>query len=225
VNVIVFGATGMVGAGVLIECLADPLVESVVAVVRSPTGRSHPKLREVIRTDFFDYSSLAADFAACDACFFCLGVSAAGMSEARYTSLTYDLTLAAAHALVAANPRAVFCYVSGLGTDSSERGRTMWARVKGRTENALLALPLRGAYMFRPAFIQPIHGVRSRTALYQAFYTVAAPLTPLLRRLLPRYWTTTENLGRAMIRVARDGYAKRILDSVDINALAAGATA
>lgn len=217
-NVILFGATGMVGAGVLIECLADPRVDSVLAVVRSPTGRSHPKLREAIHTDFLDYRSLAADFAACDACFFCLGVSSAGMSEARYSSLTYDLTLAAAQALVTANPGAVFCYVSGLGTDSN--GRTMWARVKGRTENALLALPFRAAYMFRPAFIQPKHGVRSRTPLYQAFYSVAAPLYPLLRRLLPRYWTTTENLGRAMIRVASEGSPKRILYSPDINALA-----
>lgn len=219
-NVVLFGATGMVGAGVLIECLADPRVESVLAVVRSPASRSHPKLREAIHTDFLDYSSLAADFAACGACFFCLGVSSAGMSEARYSSLTYDLTLAAAHALAAANPGAVFCYVSGLGTDSSGRGRTMWARVKGRTENALLALPFRAAYMFRPAFIQPKHGVRSRTPLYQAFYSVAAPLYPLLRRLLPRYWTTTENVGRAMIRVASEGYPKRILYSEDINALA-----
>ena len=211
----------MVGAGVLIECLADPQVSSVLAVVRAPTGRSHPKLREAIHTDFLDYTALAPDFAACDACFFCLGVSSAGMSEARYSSLTYDLTLAAAKTLAAANPEAVFCYVSGLGTDSTERGRSMWARVKGRTENALLALPFRAAYMFRPAFIQPKHGVRSRTPSYRAFYTVAAPLYPLLRLLMPRYWTTTENLGRAMIRVASVGYAKPILYSNDINALAA----
>lgn len=218
-NVVLFGATGMVGAGVLIECLADPRVAGVVAVVRAPTGRSHPKLRETIHTDFFDYGSLAADFAACDACFFCLGVSSAGMSEARYSSLTYDLTLAAAQALVTANPGAVFCYVSGLGTDGN--GRSMWARVKGRTENALLALPFRAAYMFRPAFIQPKHGVRSRTPLYQVFYSVAAPLYPLLQRLLPRYWTTTENVGRAMIRVASEGSPQRILYPPDINALAA----
>ena len=220
-RVVLFGATGMVGAGVRIECLADPQVSSVLAVVRAPTGRSHPKLREAIHTDFLDYTALAPDFAACDACFFCLGVSSAGMSEARYSSLTYDLTLAAAKALAAANPEAVFCYVSGLGTDSTERGRSMWARVKGRTENALLALPFRAAYMFRPAFIQPKHGVRSRTPAYRAFYTVAAPLYPLLRFLMPRYWTTTENLARAMVRVASGGYAKRILYSNDINALAA----
>jgi uncharacterized protein YbjT (DUF2867 family) len=211
----------MVGAGVLNECLTDPQVSSVLAVVRAPTGRSHPKLREAILTDFLDYTPLAADFAACDACFFCLGVSSAGMSEARYSSLTYDLTLAAARALAVTSPAAVFCYVSGLGTDSTERGRSMWARVKGRTENALLALPFRAAYMFRPDFIQPKHGVRSRTPAYRAFYTVAAPLYPLLRLLMPRYWTTTENLARAMIRVASVGYAKPILYSNDINALAA----
>ena len=224
-QIIIFGATGMVGQGVLRECLIDAGIDRVLVVGRSPTGVRHAKLTEITHGEFTDYSAIEAQLTGFDACFFCLGISSAGMSEAPYTILTYDLTLAAAHALVAANPAAVFCYVSGLGTDSSERGRTMWARVKGRTENALLALPLRAAYMFRPAFIQPMHGVRSRTTLYQAFYTVAAPLTPLLRRLLPRYWTTTENLGRAMLRVARDGYAKRILDSVDINTLAAGASA
>lgn len=211
----------MVGAGALIECLADPEVQSVLVVGRSPTGRSHPKLREVIHADFFNYESLADDFASCHACFFCLGVSSTGMSEARYSNLTYDLTLAAARALAAANPSSVFCYVSGLGTDTSERGRTMWARVKGRTENALLALPFRAAYMFRPAFIQPRHGVRSKTPAYQAFYTVLAPLSPVLRLLLPWYWTTTAALGRAMIRVSSEGYPRQVLYSRDINRLGA----
>jgi uncharacterized protein YbjT (DUF2867 family) len=222
VKVVLFGATGMVGAGALLECLADPRVESVLAVVRSPTGRAHPKIREVIHADFFNYDSLKADFAECDACFFCLGVSSAGMTEAKYSRLTFDLTLAAAKAMLAANPGLTFCYISGAGTDSTEHGRTMWARVKGKTENALLALPFKAAYMFRPGFIQPMKGVRSRTGLYRAIYTLAAPLYPLLHRLLPNSSTTTSNLGRALIQVADKGYAKLIVYSVDINNLAAG---
>ncbi|HEU5041047.1 MAG TPA: NAD-dependent epimerase/dehydratase family protein [Gemmatimonadales bacterium] len=219
-KVLLFGATGMVGSGALLECLADPRVDAVVAITRSPTGRSHPKLREVIHADFFSYGGLAEEFAAADACFFCLGVSAVGLSEADYTRLTYDLTLAAARAVVAVNPRLTFCYVSGAGTDSTERGRRMWARVKGRTENALLALPFRAAYMFRPGFIQPVKGVRSKTGWYQAVYTLAAPLSPLLRRLIPAAITTTAHVGRALIEVAVTGYPKPILHPRDINALA-----
>jgi hypothetical protein len=209
----------MVGAGALLECLADPRVESVLAISRSPTGRNHSKLREVIHPDFFAYDALRAEFATSDACFFCLGTSAVGMSEATYTRLTYDLTLAAARAMVAVNRRLTFCYISGVGTDSSEQGRTMWARVKGRTENALLALPFRAAFMFRPGFIQPVKGVRSKTRWYQALYAIAAPLYPVLHRLFPQVSTTTASLGRALIRVAADGYSKRILYSRDINAL------
>jgi uncharacterized protein YbjT (DUF2867 family) len=222
VNVILFGATGMVGAGALIECLADPRVRSVVAVTRSATGRHHPKLREVLHENFFEYQALREEFAACDACFFCLGVSSVGMSEAEYTRLTYDLTLSAASAMVAVNTRLTFCYVSGVGTDSTERGRTMWARVKGRTENALLAMPFKAAYMFRPGYIQPIGGVSSKTAWVQAALTVVAPLYPVLHRLAPRSTTTTANLGRALIQIAASGYDKRILYSRDINALARG---
>jgi uncharacterized protein YbjT (DUF2867 family) len=219
VNVVVFGATGMVGAGALIECLADSRVRSVLAVTRSPTSQRHPKLREVLHSNFFAYETLAANFASCDACFFCLGVSSVGISEPEYTRLTYDLTLAAAHAMVAANPRMTFCYVSGVGTDSSERGGTMWPRVKGRTENALLALPFGAAYMFRPGYIQPVGGVRSKTTWVQAALTMVAPLYPLLRPLLRG--TTTSHFGRALIEVAASGYPKRILYSRDINALAA----
>jgi uncharacterized protein YbjT (DUF2867 family) len=160
-RVIVFGATGMVGAGALIECLEDPRVRSILVIGRHSVGVSHPKLRELIRSDFFEYSDAQADLSGYDACFFCLGVSSVGLSEAAYTHLTYDLTLAAARAIVAVNPRLTFCYVSGAGTDSSEQGRAMWTRVKGRTENALLALPFKAAFMFRPAFIQPVKGVRS----------------------------------------------------------------
>jgi uncharacterized protein YbjT (DUF2867 family) len=209
----------MVGAGALIECLSDTRVRSVLVVTRSPTGRSHPKLREILHKDFFNYDSLARDFGTCDACFFCLGASSIGMSEPDYTRMTYDLTLAAARAMVGANPRMTFCYVSGVGTDSSERGRTMWARVKGRTENALLALPFAAAYMFRPGYIQPVGGVRSKTPWVQAAYTVLAPIYPVLRPLLRG--TTTNNFGRAFIEIAESGYPKRILYSRDINALAA----
>ena len=210
----------MVGAGALLECLADPRVDSVLAIGRSPTGRTHPKLREAIHSDFFSYDALQADFATGDACFFCLGVSSVGKDEAAYSHLTYDLTLAAARAMVEVNPRLTFCYISGVGTDSSEQGRTMWARVKGRTENALLALPFKAAFMFRPGFIQPVKGVRSKTRWYQAVYAVAAPLYPLLHRLFPQATTTTSSLGRALLQVAAVGYTKPILYSRDINVLA-----
>jgi uncharacterized protein YbjT (DUF2867 family) len=222
VNVVIFGASGMVGSGVLLECLDDPKVRSVLVVSRTSCGISHPKLRELIRSDFFDYTDLTNDLKRFDACFFCLGVSSVGMTEAAYTRVTYDLTLAAANALVRLDPDLVFCYVSGENTDSTERGRSMWARVKGRTENALLRLPFR-AYMFRPGFIQPRKGVRSKTGWYQAFYNVLAPFYPVLQRLAPKHVTTTENVGRAMIRVAATGYAKRVLENPDINALATSA--
>jgi uncharacterized protein YbjT (DUF2867 family) len=219
VNIIVFGATGMVGAGVLIECLEDSRVRSVLVVGRKSCGVTHPKLRELIRADFFDYSDAKASLKGCDACFFCLGVSVAGMTETAYTRVTYDLTLAAARALIELNPGLTFCYVSGEGTDSTERGRFMWARVKGKTENDLLRMPF-NAYMFRPGFIQPLKGVRSKTRLYQAFYDVFTPVFPLLRRLLPKHVTTTENVGRAMLRVATSGYSKQVLENPDINILA-----
>jgi hypothetical protein len=221
-NVLLFGATGMVGDGVLFECLTDARVTSVVAVGRSPLATTHPKLREVRRTDFFSYADLAPELAAVDACFFCLGVSAAGRSEADYRRQTFDLTLAAARALAGARPGAVFCYVSGEGTDSTAAGRTMWARIKGETENALLALPL-DAYMFRPGFIRPRPGSKSKTPLYRAIYAVAGPLYPILRRVAARHVTTAEHVGLAMIAAAATGYPTRILENPDINALAGAA--
>lgn len=165
----------MVGAGVLLECLDDHRVESVLSISRLPTGLVHPKLREVLRSDFFRFDDLHAQLAECDACFFCLGVTSVGLDETTYTRLTYDLALAAAQALVAANKDATFCYVSGLGTHTTERGRRMWARIKGRTENALFALGFKAAYMFRPGYIQPMRGVRSKTGWYQALYSILAP--------------------------------------------------
>ena len=220
-KVVLFGASGMVGGGALIECLEDSRVESVLVVGRRGCGVIHPKFSEVLHRDFFDYAALEPRFAACDACFFCLGVSSAGMSEEAYSRSTYDLTLAAAQAMARANPCLTFCYVSGAGTDGTERGRVMWARVKGRTENALLALPFRRAYMLRPAYIHPVKGVRSKTALYRAFYAVLGPLYPVLRRLLPAYVTTTEVLGRALIRLAAEGSDRRVLETEDINRLGA----
>ncbi len=221
-NILLFGASGMVGGGVLHECLIDRRVTSVLAVGRAPLNVSHPKLREIPRRDFFDYTDLLPELAAMDACFFCLGVSAVGMSEMEYHRLTFDLTIGAARALATARPGATFCYVSGEGTDSTERGRTMWARVKGRTENAILALPL-NAYMFRPGFIRARPGTRSKTLLYRVFYNVLGPLYPLLKRVAPRHVTTAENMGRAMIAVATAGYTRRVLESADINALAGDA--
>jgi uncharacterized protein YbjT (DUF2867 family) len=218
-KVILFGATGMVGQGVLRECLLDASVESVLAVVRSPTGRRHAKLRELLHDRFQDYSAIESQLAGYDACFFCLGVSSVGMGEERYRHLTYDITMAAAKMLSKLNPGMVFVYVSGRGTDSSEHGPLMWARIKGKTENDLLKLPFKAAYMFRPAGIQPLHGIRSKTAWVQAIYIAAAPVLTLLNRVAPKYMTTTEQVGRAMIRVARDGYPRPVLESEDINSI------
>lgn len=210
----------MVGSGVLLECLDDDRVSAVLVIGRSPCGLHHPKLREILHQDFFDYSGIGADLAGHDACFFCLGMSAAGKTEPEYTRLTFDLTVAAAEAVLAASPHAAFCYVSGQGTDSTEKGRFMWARVKGKTENHLLKMPFEQAYMFRPGFIQPLKGVRSNTKAYRALYAVSGPVYPVLRRLAPNAVTTTEKIGQAMIEVVLHGSAKRVLEMRDINRLA-----
>lgn len=223
-NVILFGATGMIGRGVLRECLRDDSVESVLAVGRTPLAVTHPKLRELVRADPSDLSAPELDLAAYDACFFCLGVSSVGMKEEEYRRVTYDLTLAAARTLAAANPRLTFAYVSGEGTDSTERGRSMWARVKGKTENDLLELPFQ-AYMFRPGIVQPDRGIPSKTRLYRTLYAITAPLFPVLRRVAPNLVTTTRSMGRAMITVAAaapgDADTPRILRPQDINRLGA----
>ena len=218
-KVILFGATGMVGQGVLRECLLDPGVDRVLAVGRRPAGVQNNKLREILHDNFLDFSSIESQLAGYDACFFCLGVTSVGMSEECYRHLTYDITLAAARTLSKLNPGMVFTYVTGRGTDSTEQGKLMWARVKGKTENDLLKLPFKAAYMFRPAGIQPLHGVRSKTPWVQAIYVVATPLLSYLTRVAPKYMTTSEQLGRAMIKVARDGYPKPVLESEDINAV------
>ena len=218
-RVLLFGATGMVGQGVLRECLLDPGVQRVLAVSRSSIGKRDEKLRELVLPDVADLTEVEAELAGFDACFFCLGVSSVGMSEERYTQLTYDLTLSVAQTLARLNPGMTFVYVSGAGTDSGESGRTMWARVKGRTENALLRLPFQAAYMFRPALIVPMHGVRSKTGWYRVLYALMTPFYPALKALFPNGITTTERVGRAMLAVARRGYSKPVLETRDINSL------
>ena len=215
-KVILFGATGMVGQGVLRECLLDDGVEGVLAIGRSSTGLTHPKLRELVRKDLFDFGAAGADLQGYDACFFCLGVSSAGMSEADYTRVTFDLTLGWAKALARINPAMTFLYVSGAGTG----GKTMWARVKGRTEEALLAL-FPSAYMVRLALLIPTHGEVSKTRWTRIAYAVLRPLLPLLRALAPGAVISTEELGRAMIRTARKGAPKRVLEMRDLRALGA----
>ena len=205
----------MVGQGVLRESLIAPDVTRVVTLGRSATGQHHEKLREIVRADLSNVPSYAPELDRFDACFFCLGVSSAGMTEERYTRVTYDLTLAIAQALARLNPSMTFIYVSGMGTDSSERGGTMWARVKGRTENALLKLPFK-AYMFRPGLIIPLHGITSRTAWYRVLYVMLKPLLPIVKKVFPGSVTTTEQVGRAMLAVAREGYPKKLLESRDI---------
>jgi uncharacterized protein YbjT (DUF2867 family) len=181
----------------------------------------HAKLREIRHDDFTNLGAIESELLGNDACFFCLGVSSLGMSEAEYSKITYDATLAVAAVLARCEPPPVFIYVSGMGTDSSERGGVMWARVKGRTENALLKLPFRAAYMFRPGVIQPLHGIRSKTALYQTLYTLLGPVLPAIRALLPNQITTTEQVGKAMLEAVRRRPAQRYFENRDINALAA----
>ncbi|WP_094605775.1 hypothetical protein SPSIL_005790 [Sporomusa silvacetica DSM 10669] len=216
-KVIIFGATGMIGQGVLRECLLDEEVETVLAIGRSITGIQHEKLRELTHNDFQDLSAIESDLSGYDACLYCLGVSSAGMAEQDYHRVTYAITQAVAQTLVKLNVNMTFIYVSGAGTDSTEQGRTMWARIKGKTENMLLGLPFKSAYMFRPAFIQPKHGIVSKTKLYRVLYTMLGNFYPLLKVLFPKYATTTEIMGRAMIRAAKKGVAKRVLETEDIN--------
>jgi uncharacterized protein YbjT (DUF2867 family) len=211
-KVILFGATGMVGEGVLLECLRRPDVESVLVIGRRPCELEHPKLTEIIHKDFYDLSPIENRLRGYDACFFCLGVSSIGMSKADYTRVTYDLTMHVAGTLSRLNPAMTICYVSGVGTDSTERGRSMWARVKGKTENHLMLLPFKGAYMFRPGYIQPTKGLRRTYRIYKALEW----LNPVLKRVFPRWVCTLEDIGNAMINVSIDGYHGHILEIRDI---------
>ena len=217
-RVLLFGASGMIGAGVLRECLRDERVTEVVAVGRSPLGDAHPKLREVRHADLFDLTPVADRLAGVDATVFCVGVSSAGMRAAEYRRVTLDLTTAVARVVAARSPGSVFVYVSGAGTSAGSRQG--WARVKAVTEAAVAALPLR-TWFFRPGYVQPLHGVTSRTPLYAALYRVVGPAHPVLRRLVPDHVTTTEAIGRAMLTVAADGWPEQALTNADINAAAA----
>jgi uncharacterized protein YbjT (DUF2867 family) len=218
-NILLFGATGMVGQGVLRECLLAADVQIVQTVGRSATGTQNPTLRQVVHQDLWHYEAIAEKLSGFDACFFCLGVTSSGKAQADYERVTYGITMAAAEILCRLNPQMAFIYVSGAGTDSSERGRSIWARVKGQTENALLRLPF-AAYMFRPGIIQPLLGEKSKTALYNVFYTIGKPLLPIVKKFFPDSVLTTQQVGLAMLKVARNGYPRRVLEIKDIRAAA-----
>jgi uncharacterized protein YbjT (DUF2867 family) len=215
VKAIITGATGMVGEGVLLECLNHPDVEQVLVINRKPGGASHPKLREIIHIDLFDLAPIEQQLSGFNACFFCLGVSSVGMDKEEYTHITYDLTLNVAQLLAKVNPEMTFCYVTGAGTDSSEQGRIAWARVKGATENALMRL-FKQAYMFRPAFMKATAGQKNLKSYYKFF----AWLYPIGRALYPGGFCTLQEVGRAMINAVSRGYPKQILEVKDIVKLA-----
>jgi uncharacterized protein YbjT (DUF2867 family) len=219
-RVILFGATGMVGHGVLLECLEDDTVEAVLAVSRRSCDVRHPKLKELIQEDLFGLGAVADELRGYDACFYCVGATSAGKSEAEYRRMTVELTVATLDVVVEQSPEVTICFVSGQGTDGSASGRVMWARVKGEAEHYVQGLPVE-SYMFRPGVIQPLKGVRSRTAMYQVLYTVFRPITPVLKRLFPDHVTTSVVVGRAMLRAVTEGYPRRILETRDINALGA----
>lgn len=216
VRAIITGVTGMVGEGVLHEALHHPDVEHVLIINRRPSGMTHPKLKEIIHADFHNFSPLEAQLQNYNACFFCLGVSSVGMKEPEYKIKTYDLTLHVATTLVRLNPDMTFCYISGAGTDSSEKGRSMWARVKGKTENDLMKLPFRKSYMFRPAMIEPTKGLKNTLK----FYNYVGWLLPILRTVSPNYISTLRDIGLAMIHAVTKGYPKSVLEVSDIKALA-----
>jgi len=218
-KVVIFGASGMVGQGALQECLRDPDVQRVVSVVRAATAKHHEKLREIEHQNFLDFTAIESELTGLDACLFCLGVSSAGISEDVYTRITYGFTIAAAETLLKLNPGMSFIHVSGAGADSTERGRVMWARVKGKTENALLAMPFRSAYIFRPGIIQPLDRIKSKTPSYRWIYKAAAPILTVARRFWPQFVSTTEELGRALLAAAKRGTGKRVVEAKEISVL------
>jgi len=217
-DVIIFGSTGMIGQGVLSECLKDPLIKSVLVVNRQPCGIEDPKLKEIIHVNLFDLSRISNEFAGYSTCFYCLGVSSAGMGEEEYYTMTYELTMHIATVLLNLNKELTFCYISGAGTDSTEKGSIMWARVKGKTENELLKMPFKNAYMFRPGYIQPMKGVKSKTRLYSVIYSIFKPIYFILK-YFESIATDSDTLAKAMIMVASKGFEKTILESKDINAI------
>ena len=216
IKAIITGVTGMVGEGVLHKCLLHPDVEKVFVINRKPCGVKHEKLKEIIHKDFFDFSSIEDQLAGYNACYFCAGVSSVGKKEDEYRRITYDLTLNFANTLLKLNPDMTFCYVSGVGTDSTEKGRSMWALVKGKTENDLLKLPFKAAYMFRPGYIQPTKGLKNAYKIYKVF----VPFYPILKTLFPKYVVTLEELGKAMINVTLYGSDKKVLECEDISEVA-----
>jgi uncharacterized protein YbjT (DUF2867 family) len=215
ISAIVTGATGMVGEGVLHECLQSPEVEQVLIINRKPSGITHPKLKEIIHQDFFDVSPIQALLKGYDACFFCLGVSSVGMKEEEYTKMTYTLTMHVAETLSKLNPTMTFCYVSGSGTDSTEKGRSMWARVKGKTENDLMKLPFKAVYNFRPGYMHPTPGLKNTLP----YYKYLSWLYPVFRKVFPGAASTLAELGQSMIKAATKGYQKPILEVKDFVAL------
>ncbi len=219
-KVIITGATGMVGKAVLLECLKDPEVESVLVVNRQPVGVKHAKLKEVIHKDFFNLSAVEADLKGYNTAFLCLGVSSVGMSEPDYHRLTYDLTIHVAETLLRLNPGMAVCYVSGTGTDSTEKGRLMWARVKGKTENKLLSMPFGAAYMIRLGYLQPLDGIESKVGWFNPVYKLIGFLYPVFKFLFGKRMLTSRDLGRAMINLAKKGYQKRVLENRDLNSAA-----
>jgi uncharacterized protein YbjT (DUF2867 family) len=219
-KVIVVGASGMLGQGVLRECLLDPGVGEVLVVGRRPLGQRDAKLVERVVPDLTDLSAIEPELAGYDACFFCLGVTSVGMTEDAYRKVTYDITAAFVRALSARSPGLTFVFVSGRGTDGTEKGKVMWARVKGAAENVVLKAGFKAAYMFRPGVIQPLHGIRSRTTAYRILYALFSPLFLLMKLFAPRSITTTENVGRAMLEAASRGAPKTYLENPDINDLA-----
>ena len=212
IKAIITGSTGMVGEGILHICLNSPEVESVLVVNRKPCGVTHPKLKEIIHKDFMHLSPILDQLSGYNACYFCAGVSSMGKSEKEYTHITYDLTLSFANSLVQLNPDMVFTYVSGVGTDSSEKGKSMWARVKGKTENDLMKLPFKDVYAYRPGYIQPIKGLKNAYKIYKVF----APFYPILEKIFPKYVGTLEEIGNSMIIVTLYCYDKKVLEIVDI---------
>ncbi len=216
-KVIITGASGMVGRGVLLECLDDPRVESVLSVGRSPLPDKHPKLTEIILEDLSDLSGVGNSFEGVDACFFCMGVTSMRKTEEEYRRLTYDMAINFARRVHDSSPSSTFVYVSSEGADTSEEGRMMWARVRGKTENDILKMGFKGAYMFRPGAIIPERGITSKTLAYKIFLSILKVIGPPVMRLAPRYMTSTSNVGKAMINVAANGYSKEHLNSADIN--------
>jgi len=216
IRAILFGATGMVGEGVLRKALDHTDVESVLVIGRRSCGVSHPKLKELIHRDFYDYAGIDGQLAGYNACWFCLGVTSVGKKEGEYRRLTYDLTMQAARTLSKLNPSMTFCYISGTGTDSTEKGRVMWARVKGKTENDLRALPFKATYAFRPGFIKPYKGLKNSYGVSK----VLGSIYPIMKVVFPKYVCTLEDLALAMINAAKDGYSSPVLENPDIARLA-----